>query len=227
MAWLQTGPGAAAAAVGTGMCGTLLIAVPWGVMYWPVDTQELPRALVLCERPQLLAGALPDRLLCVELDGGVSAFAGTDRPGPEPAAHAFAPSVPCGPRARVRTRPISLLEPVMFAARHAPASVGADAVAALGDAHWRMAPAELPEGLPAQVVRTLWPVASCSEAPPQLLQSASVYYRLARAASDEFRGPRRARHAGCEHREPRGVQRLPMLRAQPSALCAAMLCLRR
>lgn len=176
LAWLRQH-----ASSDTGMPGVVLVSTLWGVMHWSVLPGEPPRPLVLYDRPQLLAGALLDRLLCVEVQSGISIFSGADR------MKAPYPMPPRGPKARVRARPVSFMEAATSASRRASAQACAESAGVVRDSDWRLVPAVLPEGLPEETLRGLWPIASTSDAPPQLCQSAPAFHRTATAAGDEFR----------------------------------------
>lgn len=185
-AWLRPAPVDAPAADSFGGAseppGVLLVSLPWGVVHWPVQQGEVPKELVLCERPQLLAGALLDRLLCVEVQRVASIFAGMDRTPAAPG------TLPTGSRSRLRARPLNLLAAAAAVFGDAGEASREQALAPVRDSDWRLLAARLPSGLPPQVLRSLWPVASTSDAPPQLLHAAPTVRRLAGAAEDEFRG---------------------------------------
>ncbi|CAE7605183.1 unnamed protein product, partial [Symbiodinium sp. CCMP2456] len=125
------------------------------------------------ERPQLLASSLPDRLLSVELQTGISLFAGLSPGG---TGFGGKPQSAARLRARIRTRPVNVCE-VLGTLLHDGTW--------MNEVDWRLAPAELPE-FPDDC-KQLWPAAVCTEAPPQLKDAAGAVLRLAASAHDEFR----------------------------------------
>jgi len=162
----------------------LLVSTPSGVAWWPVQSSKPPRALILCERPQLLVGALLDRLLCVEVHCGKGFFSsGTQEASTQQRGRA-GQTLPRGPRARIRERPVSYLE--ALSARHAVTPAEASALTRESD--WHMVPAELGSDVSREVSRNLWPAAACVEVPPQLFSAARSFHRAATAAGDPFRG---------------------------------------
>lgn len=208
IAWLRCGGGATVQ--GPGGQGVVLVSMQWGVAAWPVGSWKPPRIVALFERPQLLGGALRDRLICIEVQSGPSFFEGPDRPPKG--------SLWSGPRARVRTRAVNFLEVLAFACEDDPAPMCTETTNAAAAADWRLSPAALPSTLSPQVDSGLWPAASCSEAPPQLFWGAPLFFRSAMASRNEFKalaaivcglqsaGGRRNRGAGGEEEE-RAVRR--------------------
>eukprot|EP00929_Paragymnodinium_shiwhaense_P037121 TRINITY_DN19835_c0_g3_i1.p1 TRINITY_DN19835_c0_g3~~TRINITY_DN19835_c0_g3_i1.p1 ORF type:complete len:2234 (-),score=387.39 TRINITY_DN19835_c0_g3_i1:27-6728(-) len=184
----------------------VVFSTTWGAVAWRLHaggegTTSSTTVVALTERPQLVCGALVDRLLCVESQCGVNCFVGFDK-GPtgqqQPEVPDFAgggaadPSLTLQPipRARLRTRPVNFVNALAF---HAAADAGPavnilSAMTAGSD--WRLSPADLPDAMPAigSVARQLWPAATCSEAPSQLCQSPAIFRRLAQTCDDEFRG---------------------------------------
>ncbi|CAK0853976.1 unnamed protein product, partial [Prorocentrum cordatum] len=127
-------------------------------------------------RPQLVAGALLDRVLCLEVGAAASSTAGRSTQEGQRL------------RARVRSRPVSFVE-AFAAAGELPRALSDG-----GD--WRLAPAEphlaaggVGSGVPAPAItRHLWHAATCREAPPQLSWSAASFATYADACGDHFRG---------------------------------------
>ncbi|CAE8650753.1 unnamed protein product [Polarella glacialis] len=178
----------------------LLLSTPCGISAWAATSVCRPKSLALYERPQLVVGALLDRLISVEFQTGVSVFAGHDVLGGDagmeaPIARSAETTTTRGslaprPRARVRARPLSFFE-----ALEALGALAAIRPSPLKpewafEADWRLAP---PSVLPAtmhmhtELSSSLWKAALCSEAPPQLRDSAAVFQQMAVAAGDEFR----------------------------------------
>ncbi|CAE7301704.1 unnamed protein product [Symbiodinium natans] len=152
--------------------GVLLFSTPFAVCACNTKMPTRPQVVASYDRPQLIASALPDRLVSVELQTGVSLFAGSVAGG-APLGGRFQSTTRL--RARVRTRPVSCCEVLGTLLQDS---------SWMNETDWRLTPAELPKEVDD---KQLWPAAACAEAPPQLKDVAGTVLRLATAAHDEFR----------------------------------------